>query len=212
VLPGAELDRADLLDGIDGIAFIIALIWELTFSGFVTTAPGAGFIEAIVAAGAPPLVVYALLYVGGYTLFLGAYWFAARYSAHLARTYRSVRTIAVRTAPSLLAIAAGYHLAHYFGFFVSTSPTLYQAIVTPLTPPANPIVLVPPSWFGGLNIAFILVGHLVAIWVAHAIAFDLFPGRLQAIRSEYPFIAVMIGYTVISLWLTSLPSASLAYV
>lgn len=211
VLPGTELERADLQD-IDSVAFVVALIWELTFSGFVTTEPGAAFITALVGVGLPPLVVYALLYIGGYGLFVGAYWLAARHAARLARTYRSVRTIAVRTAPSLLAIAAGYHLAHYFGFFVSTSPTLYQAILTPLTPPANPVVLVPPGWFGGLNIAFVLGGHLVAIWVAHAIAFDLFPGRLQAIRSEYPFVAVMIGYTVISLWLISLPSAPLAYV
>ena len=78
--------------------------------------------------------------------------------------------------------------------------------------PANPVVLVPPSWFGGLNVAFVLVGHLLAIWVAHAIPFDLFPGRLRAIRSEYPFVAVMISYTVISLWLISLPSVPLAYV
>lgn len=63
-----------------------------------------------------------------------------------------------------------------------------------------------------VNVAFVLVSHLLAIWVAHAIAFDLSPGRLQAIRSEYPFVAVMISYTVISLWLISLPSAPLAYV
>jgi hypothetical protein len=68
-----------------------------------------------------------------------------------------------------------------------------------------------PSWFGGLELAFVLVGHLVAIWVAHATAYDVFPGRLQAIRSQYPFILVMVLYTMVSLWIVSEPSVTPPY-
>jgi hypothetical protein len=86
-----------------------------------------------------------------------------------------------------------------------------MAIVSPLSPPANPLTLSPPGWFEGLSIAYVLVGHLLAIWAAHATAYELFSSRLVAIRSQYPFIVVMIGYTVISLWILSLPGATPPY-
>ena len=211
-LPGTTLEGTSVIETVSDTAFVIALIWELTYSGFVTTVPGGRFIRTVVDVGIPPLAVYLGLFVGGYAVFFGAYWLAARYSRRLTRTFLSVETVGTRLAPPLVAIAAGYHLAHYFGFFVSVSPSLYGAIVTPLTLPANPLQVVLPSWFGGLNVAFVLVGHLLAVWIAHATAFDLFPGRLQAIRSQYPFIVVMISYTVISLWLISLPTASPPFV
>ncbi|MFT4890697.1 MAG: hypothetical protein ACI9YT_001615, partial [Halobacteriales archaeon] len=63
----------------------------------------------------------------------------------------------------------------------------------------------------GLELTFVLVGHVLAICVAHAVAFDLFPDRLQAIRSQYPFIAVMIAYTTLSLWIVAEPTLSPPY-
>ncbi|MFT4881252.1 MAG: hypothetical protein ACI9HI_001255, partial [Salinirussus sp.] len=58
------------------------------------------------------------------------------------------------------------------------------------------------------GMAAILLGHVLAIWVAHATAYDLFPGRLQAVRSQYPFIAVMVFYTMTSLWLLAQPEVT----
>jgi hypothetical protein len=52
----------------------------------------------------------------------------------------------------------------------------------------------------------------VAIWAAHAAAFDTFPGRLQAIRSQYPYIVVMVLYTMSSLWIVSRPTVAPPYV
>ena len=65
-----------------------------------------------------------------------------------------------------------------------------------------------PAWFGGLQLAFVVVGHVLAVWVAHARSFALFPGRLQPIRSQYPFVAVMIAFTMSSLWVVAQPFAS----
>jgi hypothetical protein len=214
-LPGSDLRNADVVTDVSDVAFIIALIWELTYSGFITTSAGATTIEtlvdiipAVVAnVEARAILVYTLLFLCGYAVFLGAYWYAGRLSRRKTGTYITARTIAFQFAPPLLAIAAGYHFAHYAGLFVSLSPALVMALTSPLSPPANPLVLSPPSWFEGLGIASVLIGHLLAIWAAHAVAYDLFSSRLVAIRSQYPFIAVMIGYTVISLWIISLPGA-----
>jgi hypothetical protein len=203
---GYEDDSGDLVRGLDDVAVAVALVWELTYSGFVTTNRGAAFVTALVDVGLPALLVYAALFVLGFAAFYSAYLLAARVAVRRVRTYREARELAVRFAPSLLAIAAGYHLAHYFGFFVSLSPSLLAVLASPLSAPANPLVLTLPGWFGLLNVGFVLGGHLLAIWVAHSTAYRLFPSRLQAIRSQYPFVAVMMTYTAVSLWLISLPT------
>jgi hypothetical protein len=214
VAPDGGTDTAGddrLVSGLDDVAIAVALVWELTFSGFVTTAQGAAAVRAVAAVGIPPLAVYAVLFVGGFAGFYAAFLAAARVATRRIRTTRSPRTLAVAFAPSLLIIAAGYHLAHYFGFFVSLSPSLAAALSSPLSAPVNPVVLTLPAWVSALNIVFVLGGHLVAIWVAHSTAYRLFPSRLQAIRSQYPFVVVMIAYTAASLWLISLPTARPAF-
>ncbi|KTG08712.1 hypothetical protein AUR64_17570 [Haloprofundus marisrubri] len=210
-LPGMRPIENRFVTGVDDIAFAIALVWELTFSGFVTTEAGASVVRAIAAVGVPPIPLYAALYLGGFAAFVGAYLLAARVTADRLTTSRGARELAVRFAPPLVAIAAGYHLAHYFAFFVSLSPSLAGVLFSPLSPTANPIVLALPAWFGGSNIAFVLVGHVLAVWVAHTIAYELFPSRLQAIYSQFAFVLVMVGYTVASLWLISLPTTSPAF-
>lgn len=214
-LPGSELTYTEGLTDESDIAFVIALIWDLTYSGFITTRPGARTIEILVGVLSfipvslklRAVVIYTAILLAGYVVFFGAYWYAGRVSRQTTSTYITARTIAFRFAPPLLAIAAGYHLAHYAGLFISLSPALVMAILSPLSPPANPLVLTTPPWFDGLKIAFVLIGHLLAVWTAHTAAYDLFPSRLIAIRSQYPFVVVMIGYTIISLWILSLPGA-----
>lgn len=209
--PGARLAESDLLDDRSGVAFVVLLVWELTFSGFVVTPPGVSTAGTLIRAGLPPLLVYLCLLLAGYGLFLAAYHLASRRARRSAETYLPVRYLALRFAPPLLAIAAGYHLAHYFNFFVALSPSLWTAVTSPLSPPPPPAFtqLVLPGWVDLLEIVFVLAGHVLAVWVAHATSFELFPGRLQAIRSQFPFVAVMVVYTMVSLWLLSLPTVDL---
>jgi hypothetical protein len=208
-LPGMRLvERYGTDDPHDSdVALAVVLVWELTFSGFVTTTVGGDAVRAVVGVGLPPLLVYAALFLGGFAVFLGAFRLAARVAVRRYPTGRDADSLARRFAPSLFAIAGGYLLAHYLAFFLSLSPSLAAAVSSPLSPPANPLVLSLPAWVGTLGIVAILVGHVLAVWVSHSTAYELFPSRVQAIRIQYPFVAVMVGYTVLSLWLVSLPTA-----
>ena len=210
-LPGARLRDFDAIRDLSGVGFVVLLVWELTYNGFIVTPPGVQTIETAVAFGVPSAVAYLGLLVGGYALFLGVYWLAARRARRHGRTYLSARYLAFRFALPLLGIAAGYHLAHYFTFALTLSPSLWAALVNPLSPPPNPQILVLPGWIGLVEVAFVLLGHLLAIWAAHAVAFDLFSGRLQAVRSQFPFVVVMVLYTILSLWLLSLPTVEPPY-
>ena len=210
--PGAALADRRFVEGLDDVGFVVALLWGTTFDGFVATGGWVAIVEPTVGAGVPPLLAYALAMAGGYLLFLGVYWLAGRYSRRTAPTYLGARTLALRFAPPLLAIAAGYHLAHYLDYFLRLAPSLAAVAASPLTLLETVPVLALPAWFDGVGLAAILLGHVVAIWVAHAAAFDCFPGRLQAIRSQYPYILVMVVYTVSSLWVVAQPTVAPPYV
>lgn len=201
--PGSRLGEADLVTDSSLVAFVLALVWELTYSGFIVTPIGVRTIEALVGIGLPPVLVYLLLLVGGFALFWKVYWVAIDRTRERAETYLSREYLGLRLAAPLLAIAAGYHLAHYVGFGLSLSPALFDALAMPLNPPPNPTRYALPGWFGYVEIAGILLGHVLAVWVAHTVSFDLFPGKLQAIRSQFPLIVVMVFFTMVSLYLVS---------
>jgi hypothetical protein len=204
-LPGGALPDT-VLDGRDDVAFVVALLFVTTYDGFVATGPWASGARAVVGAGVPPVAVYLGAYLLGAALFYLAYRASARLGRRRAETYLSATYLARRFAPSLLPIAAGYHLAHNLASVLVLSPTLVAVAASPLAPPPSPPQLAGlPAWFGGLELACVLLGHLLAVWVAHATAYDLFPSRLQAVRSQYGVTAVMVGYTMLSLWIVAEP-------
>lgn len=203
-LPGGALaERATAL-GADDTAFVVTLLWVTTSDGLVATATWAMIASTGVGLGVPPLVVYLLAHLAGFGLFWGVYRLAARASRQQANTYVSASFIAGWFAAALLPIAAGYHLAHFLGYFLTLSPALVAAL-SPVSVPLAAQQVVLPEWFGTVQLLFVLIGHLLAIWVAHAASFELFTGRLQPIRSQYPFILVMVFYTMSSMWIIAQP-------
>jgi hypothetical protein len=211
-LPAGALTEARLVDGLDEVAFVVTLLFVTTYDGFVGTGPWAGFAETLVGAGLPPLSVYLGAYLLGFALFLGVYWAAAHSARRYGGTYLTAGYLARRFAPSLLPIAAGYHLAHNLGYLLTLLPALGTVALSPLDPVQNPPILAGlPGFFGGLELAFVLVGHLAAIWVAHATAYELFPRRLDAVRSQYGVTLVMVLYTMTSLWIVSEPPVAPPY-
>jgi hypothetical protein len=204
-LPGGALPERAAADRSEA-AFVVALLWVTTFDGLVSTPAWNGIVRPLVALGLPAPLVYLVAIVAGFGAFLGVYRAAARGVRRTAGTYVTGAAIERRFAPALLPIAAGYHLAHYVGYVIGLSPALVAAVTNPLSSPALRAVVL-PDWFGAVALALVVLAHLVAVWVAHAIAFDVFPGRLQPIRSQYPFVVVMIAYTATSMWIVSQPFA-----
>lgn len=186
------------------VGLVVALVWGTSFDGLVQTPAWAAFARAVVGAGIPPAILYPAALFAGYGLFLGVYWAACRRARSMAPTFAATGTLARAFAPSLLAIAAGYHLAHYLGYLLALSPALASAVAAPLSGGSG-VQLVLPGWFGGLSIAFVLAGHVLAIWVAHGVGYERFPSRLQALRSQYAVTAVMVAYTMVSLWIVTRP-------
>jgi len=205
--PGAGLVDSDGMADRGAVAFVVALVFATTYDGFVATPLWRTVAEAVHGVGVPGLAIYAGAYVLGFLAFVALYRVAARLGRRTGDTYVAAPALARRFAPPLLAIAAGYHLAHYLGFFLSLSPALTAAALAPTAPP-EPVVAVLPGFFSLVSIAAVLFGHLLAVWVAHAIGFETFPGRLQAVRAQYAVVVVMVAYTMLSLWIVTQPTVT----
>ncbi|UPM42551.1 hypothetical protein [Halocatena salina] len=201
-IPGSELTEGER--GRGEPTFIIAVLWVTTYDGLVSTPLWRELVQAAIAVGIPPAMVYALGMGGGFGAFLFVYRAGVRSARRTGRTYVTVQVIEQRFARSLLPIAVSYHFAHYLGSVLGLLAVLAGVLSQPF---GGLITLLPrPSWFGPLQLLSILCGHLLAVWVAHTTAFDLFTGRFQSIRSQYPFILMMIAYTMIGMWIVLQPS------
>jgi hypothetical protein len=204
-LPGTALVRYPEAMRRDDVAFVVALLWVTTFDGLVSTPAWNGIVRAL---PAPPLVFHLVTVVIGFGVFLSVYRASTRFVGRTAETYVTTRFVAGWFAPALVPIAAGYHVAHFLGYFLSLAPALGTLLLSPFAAPTTVPLLTLPGWFGSLQLSFVVVGHLLAVWVAHARAFELFPGRLQPIQSQYPFVVVMVVYTMTSLWIVAQPFAA----
>jgi hypothetical protein len=207
-LPGASLTDPAPSREPGSTAFVVALLWVTTFDGLVATSTWNALARAVLAPVAPAGVAALLV---GFGVFFAGYRLAAERSRRTVESFLAPGAIARWFAPSLIPIAAGYHLAHFLGYFLTLSPALVGALAHPIAGPPVVRVAVLPAWFGTLQLALVVLGHLLAVWIAHALAMDLFPGVLRPIRSQYPFVVVMVAYTMSSAWVVGQPTVPPAY-
>jgi len=201
--PGAALSE-DVLAGADDVAFVVALLWATVFDGLVTTTLWGRFARDAVGWGVPAVALYPFALVTGFAVCWGVYLAAARLAGRVGAPEVDVPTLARRFAPGLLAIAAGYHFAHFFDYFLSLVPALVLAVTAPFAT-VNPDILVVPEWFGWIAVGAVLLGHVLAVLAARTTALELFADRSRAVRCQYPFAAAMVCFTVVSLWVVTRP-------
>jgi hypothetical protein len=51
----------------------------------------------------------------------------------------------------------------------------------------------------------IVVGHVIAVYVAHRMALNVFGTRRAALLSQIPMLLLMVAYTMTSLWMLAQP-------
>jgi hypothetical protein len=202
-LPGAAL-ASDVLVGADDVAFVVALLWATTFDGLVTTPLWGRVARDVVGWGVPAAALYPLALATGFAVCWGSYLAVVRLASRVTATGVGVPTLARRFAPPLLAIAAGYHFAHFFDYFLSLVPVLGLGVTAPFAT-VSPDVLVVPGWFGTVAVGAVLLGHVLAVLAARAVARDLFPTDGESTRGLAPFAAAFAGYSLVSLWVVTRP-------
>jgi hypothetical protein len=111
---------------------------------------------------------------------------------------------------SLVPIAAVYVAAHYFSFLIFEGQSIGYLASDPfgqgwdlLGTAANGIDygLFPSKDIWYVQVAFVVVGHVAALTLAHDRALVLYREPRLAVRSQYWMLGVMVGFTSLALWL-----------
>lgn len=126
----------------------------------------------------------------------------------------SPKQIACSLVATLVPIAIAYHLAHYLSMLLVSGQYLIPLASDPFGFGWNMlgtagyqvdigIVGVRFVWYSAATA--IVLGHIAATVLAHILAQRDFPTRRAATWSQLPFLALMIAYTLLSLWTLAQP-------
>jgi len=146
--------------------------------------------------------------------FVTTLWIGSR----LVNNGPSLRTAFCALAPTLLPIALGYHVAHYFTSFLVDGQYALVALSDPFMTGADILRLgefyVTTGFFNTQDsvrviyltqAAAVVVGHVIAVLTAHSVALRLYGGHRAAVLSQIPLALFMIAYTWFGLWLLASP-------
>ncbi len=194
-------------------AFVMLVLTGVTFDGLRETAFAAAVLTTVLPpvyeAFGPTLVAFlavdtiALLTL--YVIFLGLFALAVAAGRGLAGPSREPMGRAAGThAAALLPIAAGYLVAHYLTLVVQGAVWLPSLIADPLMSLAPDVGWIPVAFVWYLSVAAIVGGHVAAVGVAHRLAARRTPTD-RRLLAGLPMVVLMIGYTVLSLWIIAQP-------
>jgi hypothetical protein len=124
----------------------------------------------------------------------------------------SASRLAREFAPSLVPIGMAYVAAHYFTLLLYQGQGIVYLASDPLgrgsdifgtagTQVKYGLIGSNIEWY--VKVAFIVTGHVVALILAHDRALTLYRDAKQAVRSQYWMLGVMLGFTLLAVWLVS---------
>ncbi|HEX2194774.1 MAG TPA: hypothetical protein VHK63_07475 [Candidatus Limnocylindria bacterium] len=193
-------------------AFIVLALAAVTYDGLqVTSFWGAVmqpvFVVAFDLLGALNAVL--AVQTGGllavWLVFFAAFAIAVRLTQALHDAGRHAPALGSRVgayATTLLPIAGGYLLAHYLTYVVQGAIWLPGLLADPLLAVAPPLDWIPTAAIWYLSVGAIVLGHVVAVVLAHRLALR---GSSRSMLAGLPLVLLMVGYTVLSLWIIAQP-------
>lgn len=202
------------------IGFALLALGSVTVDGVMETPLWASIVETIFAAsGRKPTDGPAYMLLASALLIAGPLCLAALYLAVIGIMKRiaggpSLTALAGAFVLSLVPIAIAYHLAHY----VSLLAIAGQFIIPLASDPFGygwdlfgtmlyrvDIGIVDARFVWYLSVVAIVTGHIIAVWLAHIAALRIYKDPVMARRSQYPILLLMVGYTMLSLWILAQP-------
>jgi hypothetical protein len=111
---------------------------------------------------------------------------------------------------TLVPIAAVYVLAHYLTYFVYDGQRILYLASDPFGQGWDifgtaargvdySVLSQNGAWY--LEVAFVVIGHVAALTLAHDRALKIYGQAKLAVRSQYWMLGVMVGFTSLALWL-----------
>ncbi len=195
-------------------AFIILALAGVTFDGLQQTSLGARTLSALfeplsilfgplAASYLAPATTLAGIFGVFIAAFAAAVWLTRRIGGKVASGERTpLGRLSGQYGPTLLPIAAGYLVAHYLTFVIEGLVWLPLLIADP-NALAPVIDWIPTAFIWYLSVGAIVGGHIAAVVLAHRLA--LRDHSARPILAGLPLVVLMIGYTILSLWIIAQP-------
>jgi hypothetical protein len=191
-----------------GAAFVIVVLAGVTFDGLLETPLWLEIVRLTPVTQTLGTILLPFLFFGVYLGFVelsrilggggqGGVWrFAAAY------------------AFSLVPIAIAYQMAHYYTYLLVQGQMIVSLVSDPLGwgwnlfgtadfEPRYSIVGAGFVWYS--QVALIVAGHVIAVYLSHSISLRLLRDPGRALRSQLPMLALMVLYTMTSLWILAQP-------
>jgi hypothetical protein len=197
------------LDGLDGlgpapglVATVCVLLGSTAYDGFSNSPSWVRFQQE----GPLALTTSSTLGLIGMVLAVAVTYSVAAWLAgvlgHPAEGTRGGLPVAL--AHSIVPIAVGYLIAHYFSLFVFEGQRTVILASDPRVDGSNlfgtaergvDYTLISASTISSVQVAAVVTGHLLGVVAAHDRAVRLFP-RPQALAGQLPMLVLMVGYTL----------------
>ena len=207
----------------DILAIVVLLLATVTFDGFSATPAWVDFQTYIVDvfSGVVNYQAFNSLTVAdtiGVLLFPVAFLIVyLTFSYFMSRSVGStvgVADLARAFAYSLIPIALAYNIAHFITLLLVQGQLIIPLSSDPFGYDWNlfgtvdyriniGVINARVLWF--LSVAVIVIGHMLAVYLAHLASIRLFKDRTMALNSQYPMLTLMVLYTVVSLWIIAQP-------
>lgn len=198
------------------LVFVVLTLATVTFDGLNETSAwnsvqrffqdrmGFGVADAVNTVGL--LAVPAAFLV----VYFGFSWLMKRVSG----TGASVTELARVFVFSLVPIALAYNVAHYISLLavqgqliipLSSDPFGYGWDLFGTASYRVNLLVINAKFLWFTSIAVIVLGHIIAVYIAHLVALRQMENPSRALRSQYPMLLLMVGYTATSLWIIAQP-------
>ena len=196
--------------------FVLLMLAAVTFDGLVETPLWPAFLHALhdrvgILPAEPVAVVAWLAFAALFALLYAGVGRAMAWSAGEVSARPEVGGWFVLT---LVPIGIAYHLAHYHSLLLVAGqyaiPLLsdpfglgWDLFGTTLYRVDLSVVNAASIWY--LSVGAIVIGHVLAVYLAHVMALRVYANPRTALRSQLPMLVLMVLYTMTSLWILSQP-------
>ncbi|HEX6512538.1 MAG TPA: hypothetical protein VF157_09590 [Chloroflexota bacterium] len=196
--------------GWDRVVFVILTLSSLAFDGLIATQQWQNLSTALEPLWLPlGSLGFSLVRGAGIIaltlVFLAVFTLIIRLVIYFGYVKVDVPATRSAFALTLVPIALVYNAAHNYSYLTVNSQQLIP-LIPGLGDYRVSYVLANAALVWYVQVVLIVIGHVIAVYIAHLRAGERFRTAKNALLSQYPMLLLMVGYTMTSLWILAQPT------
>lgn len=146
-------------------------------------------------------------------IFLGIYLLFIYLAKIIVKSSTPLKELALYFTFSLIPIAFVYNIAHYYTLIFTEAPGIIRLASDPFglghnffhTAGYYKSIILPANFIWHSQVTLILLGHIVSVYLTHAIVLKIFSDNKRTLWSHFPMLILMVAFTLIGLWILAQP-------